>query len=84
MTTVTSTGTSNFTQEAHHAMVCIILIAVGFVLLLNRSTVAVPLHGHVSAYSAICVVARNENRYISEWVQYHKCLGREEALRGTQ
>ncbi|EFJ50032.1 hypothetical protein VOLCADRAFT_117046, partial [Volvox carteri f. nagariensis] len=26
-------------------------------------------------YSALCVVGRNENRYIREWVDYHKCLG---------
>ncbi len=29
----------------------------------------------VTQYSAICVVAKNENRYIREWVEYHKCLG---------
>ena len=27
------------------------------------------------AYSAICAVAKNENRYIHEWVKYHRCLG---------
>ena len=26
-------------------------------------------------YSALCVVARNENLYIREFVQYHLCLG---------
>lgn len=26
-------------------------------------------------YAAICVVGKNENRYIREWVDYHKCLG---------
>lgn len=32
-------------------------------------------HGGGSTYSALCVVAKDENRYIAEWVQYHKCLG---------
>lgn len=27
------------------------------------------------AYSALCVVARDENRYIREWALYHLCLG---------
>ena len=26
-------------------------------------------------YSALCAVAKNENRYVSEWVKYHRCLG---------
>jgi hypothetical protein len=26
-------------------------------------------------YSALCAVGRNENRYVREWVEYHKCLG---------
>ncbi|KAG2449567.1 hypothetical protein HYH02_005100 [Chlamydomonas schloesseri] len=26
-------------------------------------------------YSALCAVGRNENRYVKEWVDYHKCLG---------
>lgn len=26
-------------------------------------------------YSALCVVGKNENRYVREWVEYHKCLG---------
>ncbi|GLI63438.1 hypothetical protein VaNZ11_006329, partial [Volvox africanus] len=26
-------------------------------------------------YSALCVVGRNENPYIKEWVEYHNCLG---------
>ena len=26
-------------------------------------------------YSAICAVARDENRYIREWVLYHLCIG---------
>ncbi|GFR44512.1 hypothetical protein Agub_g5777 [Astrephomene gubernaculifera] len=26
-------------------------------------------------YSALCAVGRNENRYVREWVDYHKCLG---------
>ncbi|GIL78015.1 hypothetical protein Vretimale_7349 [Volvox reticuliferus] len=26
-------------------------------------------------YSALCVVGRNENPYIREWVEYHRCLG---------
>ncbi len=28
-----------------------------------------------SQYSAICVVAKNENRYLREWLEYHRCLG---------
>lgn len=32
-------------------------------------------HSGGSTYSALCVVAKDENRYIAEWVQYHKCLG---------
>ena len=27
------------------------------------------------SYSAICVVANNENAYLREWLHYHKCLG---------
>lgn len=27
-------------------------------------------------YAAICAVAKNENRYVREWVEYHKCLGK--------
>jgi hypothetical protein len=26
-------------------------------------------------YSALCAVAKDENRYVNEWVKYHKCLG---------
>jgi len=26
-------------------------------------------------YSAICVIAKNENKYLREWLQYHRCLG---------
>ncbi|GAX73759.1 hypothetical protein CEUSTIGMA_g1210.t1 [Chlamydomonas eustigma] len=26
-------------------------------------------------YSALCAVARDENKYVHEWVKYHKCLG---------
>eukprot|EP00798_Chlamydomonas_sp_ICE-L_P017856 gene17854-24243_t len=26
-------------------------------------------------YSALCVVAKDENQYIEEWVHYHQCLG---------
>lgn len=26
-------------------------------------------------YSALCVIAKNENRYLREWLQYHRCLG---------
>ncbi|KAG1679436.1 hypothetical protein FOA52_007728 [Chlamydomonas sp. UWO 241] len=31
--------------------------------------------GDQDSYSAICAVARDENNYILEWVEYHKCLG---------
>jgi hypothetical protein len=31
-------------------------------------------------YSAICVVAKNENRYIAEWIEYHRCLGEQPNL----
>lgn len=27
-------------------------------------------------YSALCVIAKNENRYLREWLHYHQCLGR--------
>jgi hypothetical protein len=26
-------------------------------------------------YSALCVVAKNENKYLREWLEYHRCLG---------
>lgn len=26
-------------------------------------------------YSALCVVGKDENLYVREWVDYHKCLG---------
>lgn len=31
--------------------------------------------GSDAGYSALCAVGRNENRYVREWVDYHKCLG---------
>mmetsp|Transcript_25777 Transcript_25777/g.56161 ORF Transcript_25777/g.56161 Transcript_25777/m.56161 type:complete len:401 (+) Transcript_25777:202-1404(+) len=54
-----------------------------FVLLLLLSSCITPMQlvsaGYVprprSSYTAICVVAKNENRYIREWVLYHTCLG---------
>lgn len=33
------------------------------------------LTGTHEGYSAICAVAKNENRYIREWALYHICLG---------
>ena len=26
-------------------------------------------------YSALCAIAKNENRYVLEWAHYHKCIG---------
>lgn len=26
-------------------------------------------------YTALCVIGRDENRYVKEWVDYYKCLG---------
>ncbi len=26
-------------------------------------------------FAALCAVAKNENRYVREWVDYHKCFG---------
>ena len=31
-------------------------------------------------YSAICAVAKDENRYIREWAEYHLCLGEEQQI----
>jgi hypothetical protein len=31
--------------------------------------------GYPQGYSALCVVARDENIYVKEFVQYHRCLG---------
>ena len=28
-----------------------------------------------SGYSALCVVGKDENQYIPEWLDYHKCIG---------
>ncbi|GLC69842.1 hypothetical protein PLESTF_000886500 [Pleodorina starrii] len=39
------------------------------------AAVAAAAGGGDDGYSALCVVGRNENRYIREWVEYHKCLG---------
>lgn len=30
---------------------------------------------HPGGYSALCVVGKDENLYVREWVEYHKCLG---------
>jgi|LauGreStaDraftv2_3_1035109.scaffolds.fasta_scaffold20949_3 hypothetical protein len=27
------------------------------------------------SYSALCAIAKNENRYVLEWASYHKCIG---------
>lgn len=39
---------------------------------LQSSSSAIPA---TQPYSALCVIAKDENRYIEEWVQYHRCLG---------
>ena len=40
-------------------------------------------HQEHGSYSALCVVGKNENRYIREWVEYQKCLGEVSILGGV-
>ena len=49
------------------------------VLLLDGATALVGSSSSKPAtikdYSAICVIAKDENRYLREWAEYHRCLG---------
>lgn len=35
---------------------------------------------NTSSYSAICVIAKDEQRYVREWVDHHLCLGEHQWL----
>ncbi|KAG2495430.1 hypothetical protein HYH03_006377 [Edaphochlamys debaryana] len=56
-------------------------LLIAFQLFNSAATAAAAEAGATAAagaskdYSALCVVGRNENRYVKEWVDYHKCLG---------
>lgn len=73
-------------QQRHPATLGRAQLARSFPLLLLLAAALTPAHGQSASqhtYSAICVVAKDENRYLAEWVQYHKCLGEHRCLPAT-
>lgn len=65
-------------KQSHPATLDRAQLARSLLLLLLAAALTPVVHGQSASqhtYSAICVVAKDENRYLAEWVQYHKCLG---------
>lgn len=51
------------------------IASVAELLLWLLFTAAAAVSSTPDNYSALCVVAKNENFYLREWVEYHQCLG---------
>ncbi len=58
-------------SDSEAARHCLCIAVLTLMLAARSSGVKGQQHG----YSAVCAVAKNENRYVREWLTYHKCIG---------
>ena len=70
-------------KSIHSALHVLTITYISFFSRHHNANAASPSKGNQTeptSYSALCAVARDENRYIREWVEYHRCMG--EVLHG--